>query len=647
MTIRKLGLVGLLRRLNCIGRIDKLNYWLGRGKMRRLNFALVLSIFFAVCFFQSAAKATDYFVDFNGGSDAADGTSTEHPWQHAPGDPRATGKPLQAVLSGGDVVRFRGGVKYRGSVVALTGGEVGRPIKYLGDDWGPSKAAVIGMDEVSLPIKKCTSDLRCSFVDHPEDTYIADLPLQIQANTEISINGQDMVQSQYPVQPKEILSSPKTDFWPIEARKIVQDSLGWTILNAGPLAILKDSETEDMQVVVWGLPNWIHIGDEVNYNKQTGSIHFRSPKFVPFKDRPGSYGLSNHPLFVKSPFSYATFSKGRALVFRYPELQGDKIKLEYSVRDVAFDIWGRSHLEFKGFEIKGFAGENDDATKGNAFRSQSGTPTDIVISNNDISHLKTFGGAIQILGATDLKIDGNRVSKIKEGNGISFGRSSNVKVLNNSVDAIALAGIWILNDKDVLVRGNKISHIMTVHGNGISVYLTNKNIAIENNMITTTLRPITFHGDDKGEPMNLTIVGNLIYAFGEGSVPIASFGKLARDITIEHNILISDTRRGMSIIKANQDIRIQQNISDDIITDPKLVQGLVVENNVLVGNASYGSVQDGNGLQPQLHLRIKAAFDRDDFSDPVLCETVHALLQKAGAALTKFVGIGPNHICAK
>ena len=630
--------------------IDKLNIWSGRYAVRKFNFRLALSIVFAVFFLQSPVNATDYFVDFDGGSDAADGTSITDPWQHAPGDPRATEKPSKAILSGGDVVRFRGGVKYRGSVVAQTGGETGRSIKYLGDDWGPNKAAVVGMDEISVSIKKCTSDVRCAFVAHPEDTYVADLPMQIKPDAEISINGQDLVQSQFPVQPKALWSTPKTDFWPIKFSQIVRDSLGWTILNAGPLTILGNSQPEDMRVLIWGLPNWIHIGDEVNYNNLTGAIHFRSAKFVPFADRLAYYGLSNHPRFVKFPLSFATISNGRALVFRFPDLQGEKIKLEYSVRDVAFDILGRSHLQFEGFDIQGFAGENDVATKGNAFRSRSGSPSDILILNNDISRLKTFGSAIQFLGATDLKIDGNKVSKIKEGYGISLISSSKVNILNNSIDEVGVTGISIINNKDVLVSGNKITHITSIHGNGISVYLSNKNIAVENNMITHSSRPITFHGDKKGEPMNLSFVGNLIYAYGEGSIPIQSWGNLARDVTIERNILISDSRRGVGINKNDRDVRIKQNITEDVFADSKLVQRLNVQNNLLVGNASYGSVQDGNGLLPTLHSRIKFAFDRDDFSDPVICDTINALTQKAAPAATNsspFIGIGPNHICAK
>lgn len=611
------------------------------------NFIYVFSFVLAICHFQSAAKATDYFIDFSSGSDAANGQSMSHPWQHAPGDPNATENSLKTVLVGGDIVRFRGGVKYRGSIVVQSGGEESKPIKYVGDDWGSGKAAIVGMDEISVPVNKCATDLRCSFVEYPDDTYIADLPLRISPNAEINIDGRDLVQSQFPVQPKALWTIPTIDFWPIKFSQMVQDSVGWTILNEGPLTILGDSQPEDMRVLIWGLPNWIHVGEDVNYNKQTGAVHFSSPKFSPFVNRLAYYGLINHPRFVKSPFSFATISGGSALVFRFPGLKDKKIKLEHSVRDVAFDIMGRSHLAFRGFDIQGFAGENDVATKGNAFRSRSGTPIDIAISNSDISRLKTFGSAIQFLGATDLKILENRVNKIKEGFGISLMNSNRVEISKNAIDEVGVTAISIIKNNDVLVSGNRISHITSIHGNGISIYLGNKNIEVKNNMITQSSRPITFHGDRKGGQMNLSVVGNLIYASGEGSVPIQSWGNLARDVKIERNILISDSRRGIGINRADQEIHIEQNITEDIIADPKLVQGLVVQNNLLVGNASFGNVQDNNSLKPQLHFRIKSAFDRDDFSDPVLCDAINNIIQQAAITSSTFTGIGPNHICAK
>jgi Right handed beta helix region len=595
------------------------------------------------------AGATDYYIDFKNGSDAADGTSMSHPWQHSPGDPNATENSLQTVLSGGDVIRFRGDVIYRGSVIAKASGEPGKPIKYIGDSWGPNKATVDGMDKLLVSITKCTNDVRCSFVSYPEDTYIANLPLQIKLDAEIDVNGHEMVQSQYPVQPKAMWSKPATDFWPIKFSQMVQDSLGWTLLNATPLEILGDSQADDMRVLIWGLPNWIHVGEDVTYNNRNGAIHFSSKRFVPFTNRLGYYGLSNHPRFVKSAFSFATLSNGSALVFRFPGLDSDKIELEYSARDVAFDILGHSHLEFKGFNIQGFAGENDVATKGNAFRSRSGTPTDVLISANDILRLKTYGSAINFLGASDLRIDGNKIARIKEGFGISLLGSSRVKITNNSVDEVGLSGISIIKNQDVLLSNNMISHITSIHGNGISVYLTNKNISIENNIITHSTRPITFHGDKTGQPINISIVGNLIYASGEDSIPIQSWGNLARDIRIERNILISDIRRGIAINKNDRDVRIKQNITEDIFADSKLVQGLVVQDNILVGNSSFGNVDDGNALQPQLHSRIKSAFEKNDFSDPVICDTVATLMRKSGTAVTTsspFIGMGPNHLCA-
>lgn len=627
-----------------------MNIFLSCVALCRFIFPTVLSVLFAIFVPNSLVNATDYFVDFDNGLDVNAGTSTAHAWKHAPGDPNATANPLKTVLVGGDVVKFRGGVKYRGSVVVQTGGEQGKQITYLGDAWGEKKATIAGMDEISVSLKKCASDSRCFFVDHPEDTFIADLPVQIKPDAEIKIDGQDFVQSQFPVQPKSLWSTPVTDFWPIKFSQMVQDSLGWTIINAGPLAVLGDSQPEDMRVLIWGLPNWIHIGEEVNYSNQTGSIHFSSPKFSPFVNRLAYYGLSNHPRFVKSSFSFATISGGHSLVFRFPDLKVDKIDLEYSARDVAFDILGRSHLVFKGFEVAGFSGKNDVASKGNAFRSRSGTPSDVLISNNDISRLKTFGSAIQILGATDLRIDGNRVSKIKEGYGISLLSSANVKITNNSIDEVGITGISVINNKDVLVSGNRISHIASIHGNGISVYLSNRNVAVENNFISTSTRPITFHSDKKGQPMNLSFVGNLIYASGEGSIPIQSWGNLARDVKIMNNILISDTRRGIGINRADLDVQIKNNITDDVIADAKLIQRLVVQNNVLVGNASFGGVEDGNNLNPLLHSRIKSAFDKNDFSDPVICETVAKIMGKAVTAATgasSFSGIGPDRLCAR
>ncbi len=72
--------------------------------MRAIAFALFLAVA-RHCF------GAVYFVDYSTGSDANAGTSTGAPWQHAPGDDRATGNAA-ITLSPGDTVVWKGGVTY-------------------------------------------------------------------------------------------------------------------------------------------------------------------------------------------------------------------------------------------------------------------------------------------------------------------------------------------------------------------------------------------------------------------------------------------------------------------------------------------------------------------------------------------------------
>jgi hypothetical protein len=88
-----------------------------------------------------------YFVDFAGGSDAADGRSQASAWKHAPGDPTAAGAPAAVVLASGDVVVFKGGVHYLGAIAIPASGKSGAPIIYDGNsrsDWGTGLAIIDG-----------------------------------------------------------------------------------------------------------------------------------------------------------------------------------------------------------------------------------------------------------------------------------------------------------------------------------------------------------------------------------------------------------------------------------------------------------------------------------------------------------------------
>ena len=93
----------------------------------------------------SVATAATYYVDFERGSDTAEGTSEESAWKRSPGDADAQATAAAVVLQPGDVVRFKGGVVYTGGFVIPRSGRQGEEIIFDGNhdgSWGEGRAVI-------------------------------------------------------------------------------------------------------------------------------------------------------------------------------------------------------------------------------------------------------------------------------------------------------------------------------------------------------------------------------------------------------------------------------------------------------------------------------------------------------------------------
>jgi hypothetical protein len=99
----------------------------------------------------AAVPARTIYVDYDGGSDDKDGLSPEAAMKHCPGDPAAAGKARETVLQPGDMVLFKGGVTYRGSIVVNSSGAEGSPITFDGNSgrFGQGRAVIDGSEIVS------------------------------------------------------------------------------------------------------------------------------------------------------------------------------------------------------------------------------------------------------------------------------------------------------------------------------------------------------------------------------------------------------------------------------------------------------------------------------------------------------------------
>jgi hypothetical protein len=88
-----------------------------------------------------------FFVDFDAGDDNADGMTETTAWKHAPGDSNATAAAAATSLVPGDVVLFKGGVVYKGSIDIPASGTMNTPLIYDGNSrgiWGTGRAVIDG-----------------------------------------------------------------------------------------------------------------------------------------------------------------------------------------------------------------------------------------------------------------------------------------------------------------------------------------------------------------------------------------------------------------------------------------------------------------------------------------------------------------------
>jgi len=134
----------MLRNLSIFFGSCRLMRGMQREKALWRGFVVVMC---ALVCFSSPTRASTYYVDFASGSDANDGTSTNAPWQHCPGDPNATGVCRSAALSAGSTVNFKGGVVYNGGLGFnySWSGASGNPVTLqTAPSWGTGRAIMDG-----------------------------------------------------------------------------------------------------------------------------------------------------------------------------------------------------------------------------------------------------------------------------------------------------------------------------------------------------------------------------------------------------------------------------------------------------------------------------------------------------------------------
>jgi parallel beta-helix repeat protein len=481
---------------------------------------------------QAGETGTTYYVDFASGNDSNSGTSISRPWKRAPGDPLATGTAAAATLVGGDTVRFRGGVSYRGSIKMKFSGDPGAPILYAGTGFGTGNAIIDGADAAATSVP-CPSQSACGNAPNwtslrlvtftaPTTSYtklydaLGPLGEAIVPNMADPFFGDDI--DSFAVTPKAAATA-------IAAGRLDNAQLAAAALGQ-PQA----------RVALWVKPNKVVERDIISISGST--IFFDATDVTPYTDRDGRAAIVGSVKGLTKPGGFALLGTGKAVV--YPRSGGGTQVFVGSGRS-GIDLNGAANIRITGLRFVRGTSSSASTREGIAITNISGTPANIAIEGNFFGPLamRNGYGAINLSDATNLTIRGNRFTDLQWSSGIRLGTGVVGAVIEgNRLNRGGRTGIYMQGSRNVTVRANILSGFGGVHGNAMSAYLGNRSVAFIGNCVFNSARPLTFHGDDGLEPNDIRVTGNILVADADASAAIQSWGKGTRVVNISGNLLL-------------------------------------------------------------------------------------------------------------
>jgi hypothetical protein len=436
-----------------------------------------LRAFLALCAALSAASlsAAVYFVDFSGGADTNDGTSTQTAWQHAPGDPAASGNPARIMLLPGDTVNFKGGVKYRGKIELQASGSATARIVFQGQPsgWGLGKAIIDGT--APLPMTLCTGQgTGAGQVPNPNFASIWQATLPTGADWRLPVFESDLW-----LDLAQVPSSNPVPFF-------FDDSEYFTALSSGITATTCRDPARFTQTdpAYWvGARILAHVsGNSIGdatitaYDPATQTVTYPSlgtPMADSNWDGKYHYTIVNSPRLISAPGQYAIDVAG-GRVFVWP--RADATRITFGAQPFGFSTNSSSYVTIDGFVIQGQYGTG--FVPGRAINGSTQTATNgIVVDNCVIRRLAgDSSAAIYVYGAgTTENVVQNSILDHIRGRG-AFVTGNKVAVRNNTLVYLTGTCIYSQNHSSAIPNingdfsGNYIDSCRGVHQNAITVY---------------------------------------------------------------------------------------------------------------------------------------------------------------------------------
>jgi len=499
------------------------------------HFACLIIFGFLVVLNADATAAT-YYVDFESGSDANNGTASGSPFKHCPGDSAAQGVAASTTLSPGDTVLFRGGVKYRGQISLTSSGSVGFPITYKGNGWGTEKAIITGADVYPNAWTACESQAACRNNSNWQNIFYSALPAGKTFFNRLLQNNEFLWFSQSPNPSRRIFWNTLGDWYVIPYGSSIKRITSISITDPDVFTQPNGFYYNDAYVVYWGVGNTTSWGTINSYNTSTSTINITTTGQAPYPDRNNYYTLLNIPASIDQAGEYAfSPTDNKVYLWSFGNANPNNEIMEIANRYTGFS-GNIGNVTIDGFKITGIYGDLGVWWSGGGI-SLTGGPN-IKIINCELSYLSSPAGMNSIrISSNNSIISNNIIQDNFVGRGIiAFG--DNVLVDNNIVRRIGGTGIWFSGTTNSKISRNIVSDMQGIHANGISVYSASNNAIVEKNLVENMVSLFTFEQSE-----NITVKNNIFDGYGIGT--INEWGGMTGFIRFINNTMVNGEGNNM------------------------------------------------------------------------------------------------------
>ena len=440
----------------------------------------------------SQIDAATYYIDFDGGSDAAVGTSIGSAWKHYPHDVNATGIADATSLSAGDTVIFRAGVRYKGQFNVGFSGSAGNPITIKGTGWGTGKAIMDGSVLFTNTWTQCTSSGQVLGNASYANIWFADSTIASQTSLNTVIVSNAFLPFAQIVNPVSPILWDINSTWNTAPQANLLTA--FTFSNSTVFTQSDAAFWTGAYAAFHHTPNTATLATITNFNPTLDTIGFDQSVTGPYSPLP--YEIVGHPLHIDYMGEYAVKTNRMWL---WPPGDTDPNTLSIYIGYLggtigAINIDGRNHVTIDGFEVTGYYGGLDITYSGGAFGNQGGGfYTGLKIINNDIKNCRsiTGGGVIGYNNVNDGLVMNNSIASCLRSRGGIF-HGTNIVVASNSWVDLGGTGIYFAGCVGSLIDSNYVYGIRGTHGNGISIYQDSLNVTNSRSYIDACGSPLTY-----------------------------------------------------------------------------------------------------------------------------------------------------------